>query len=87
MMELLLHRSFRKKFKKLSPHIREQFFIRAELFKMDKFNPTLNNHSVEKAYPGCRSINITGDYRAIFYEETQVLAVFINIGTHAELYR
>ena len=49
------------------------------------FHPLLNNHSLGGEYNGCRSINITGDIRAIFYVKTDVV-VFINIGSHPELY-
>lgn len=62
-----------------------KFDIAFALFLKDKFAKKLNNHSVDKAFPDCRSINITGDYRAIFYESGDV-AVFIIIGTHSELY-
>lgn len=85
-MELNLHKSFKKKFKKLPNEVRKKFGERAELFKKDKFNKQLNNHSVGAVYPGCRSINITGDYRAIFREKGEI-ATFINIGTHSQLYR
>jgi mRNA-degrading endonuclease RelE of RelBE toxin-antitoxin system len=84
-MQFILHPRFNKKFKKLSPKIQEKFFERAEIFKKDVLNSILNNHSVDKAYPGCRSINIGGDYRALYYEIDD-MAIFINIGTHSELY-
>ena len=65
--------------------MQERFYERLELFLSDPYNATLNNHSVEKAFPDCRSINITGDYRAIFKDQGNVV-IFIIIGTHAELY-
>ena len=85
-MEPILHKIFKKNFKKLPPQIQNKFFERIEIFKKDKFQLILNNHSVEKRFPGCRSINITGDYRAIF-EESNGIVTFINIGTHSELYK
>lgn len=51
----------------------------------DNTNAILNNHSVDKAFTDCRSINVTGDYRAIFKEENNVI-IFLKIGTHSELY-
>ncbi len=80
-----MHKSFKKNFKKLPPKIRKQFYERAELFAANKFNAILNNHSVDQAYTNCRSINVTGDYRAIFRENAEV-AIFLDIGTHSELY-
>ncbi len=85
-MRIGYKKHFLKKFKKSPPKLREQFRERLDLFLENKFDPILENHSVERAYPGCRSINITGDYRALFQEEGDVV-VFVAIGTHPELYR
>ena len=84
-MEVILHKSVKHSFKKLPRKICDKFYDRVELFKVDKFNPVLNNHSVDGAYVNSRSINITGDYRLVFREEGDV-AIFIDIGTHSELY-
>ena len=84
-MEVRLHKNFKKRFKKLSPKIQEQFYERLDLFLKDKFHRVLNNHRVEKAFPNCRSINVSGDYRAIF-EDAGDTVIFITIGTHSELY-
>ncbi len=52
-------------------------------------DPSLDNHPLKDPWIGCRSIDITADYRAI-YEETnegdENIAYFITIGTHQELY-
>ncbi len=82
-MEVILHQNFKKKFKKLTPKIQDQFFERVGLFLRDEFHSLLNNHSVERAYPHWRSINITGDYRALF-EIKEDLVVFMKIGTHSD---
>ena len=62
-----------------------KFYERLDLFTGNKFHPILNNHSVDKRFPGCRSINVTGDYRAIFKEVGQEVK-FVHIGTHSQLY-
>jgi mRNA-degrading endonuclease YafQ of YafQ-DinJ toxin-antitoxin module len=84
-MEISFHKNFRKKFQKLPPNIKKRFSERLGLFFENKFDESLNNHSVEKAFPSCRSINITGDYRAIFSEGDNLI-VFLAIGSHSELY-
>lgn len=84
-MNAYVHRSFLKKFKKLPAKVQDKFEERLDLFLQDPTNQLLNNHSVEKAFPECRSINITGDYRAI-YKLLGDTATFISIGTHSELY-
>lgn len=84
-MEIHFHKNFKKKLKKLSPKIKNQFYARLVLFMKDKTHATLNNHSVDKAFTDCRSINVSGDYRAIFKEENNSV-IFLKIGTHSELY-
>jgi len=84
-MQIEYKKHFQKDFKKLSPKIKEQFYRRLELFIQNKFDKSLNNHSVDKVFPGCRSINVTGDYRAIFQDGLEVIT-FVTIGTHSELY-
>ncbi|MFA6423995.1 MAG: hypothetical protein WCV83_01620 [Candidatus Magasanikbacteria bacterium] len=84
-MEVRFHKNFTKKFKKLPVKIQEQFYERLELFFQNKFDITLNNHSVDKVFSNCNSINISGDYRAIF-EDQDIITIFITIGTHSDLY-
>jgi len=81
-----LRKYFEKKYSKLPNKIKDAFKERRNLFLENMYNPILDNHLVDKAYPGCRSIDITGDYRAIFFEEGDVIT-FIAIGTHAQLYK
>lgn len=84
-MRIEFHREFRRNLYKLPDSIQSKVHERLRMFEANKFAPLLNNHSVKKTYPGCRSINVTGDYRAIFYEAGD-LVMFVNIGTHSELY-
>ena len=84
-MRVVYKRRFEKEFRKLPSKIKEQFFLRLQVLFVDKFNPILNNHSVDPTFPDCRSINVTGDYRAIFAEQDE-LVVFVRIATHSELY-
>ena len=85
-MQIELHRGFTKGYVKLPKKIQEKFKERRNLFIENKFHPLLNNHSVEKVFPGCRSINVTGDYRAIFKEISEETVIFMLIGTHSEFY-
>ncbi len=85
-MILSYSRTFKKDYKKLSKKLQLQLGARLEIFKTDQFNALLNNHPIHHPYEGCRSINITGDVRAI-YEPGEDAALFIRIGTHSELYK
>jgi len=73
-------------FAKLPKHVREQYKERRDLFLNEPFHPLLKNHFLHEPYTGCRSINVTGDYRAIFYHESESAVRFIAIGTHHELF-
>lgn len=54
-------------------------------------DPQLRNHSLSGKYQGHRSIDITGDWRAIYREmidqNNEPYAYFIAIGTHSQLYK
>ena len=84
-MRLDYHKGFRKQYKKFPPKIRERFQQRLLLFVEDPFNPVLGNHQLHGRWDGFRSIDITGDIRAI-YEELDDLAYFVAIGSHSQLY-
>lgn len=85
-MQIKLHDNFLKGYKKLPKKTQEKFKERRNLFIENMFHPILNNHSVESVYPGWRSINITGDYRALFEMKEKDIVVFMKTGTHSELY-
>jgi addiction module RelE/StbE family toxin len=85
-MKIELHKSFLKSYVKQQIKIQEKFKEKRNLFVEDMFHPILNNHSLLGKYVGCRSINITGDIRAIFYEKLNDTVIFIAIGSHSELY-
>jgi addiction module RelE/StbE family toxin len=78
---------FKKKFDKAPAKIQRAFIERGKIFGRDLFNPILNNHKLTGQYLGCRSINITGDWRAIFIEQSNYsLVSFETMGTHNQLY-
>lgn len=85
-MEVKFHKNFKKKFKRIPQKVQERFYERLNLFLQNKFDKMLNNHSVDKVFPNCKSINVSGDYRAIFEDQGDVV-VFIAIGTHSDLYQ
>jgi addiction module RelE/StbE family toxin len=85
-MKIDFHSKFTKKLKKFPKKIQEQFYERLEIFETNQFTDSLNNHAVHYPYEGCRSINITGDVRAL-YEVIGDTALFVRIGSHSELYK
>ena len=84
-MVINYHGRFLKKFAKLDFKIQKAFQKRLFIFKISPYSRELENHTLSGKYFGCRSINITGDYRAI-YTENHGNIVFLKVGTHHELY-
>lgn len=82
-MEIQFAKSFFKAYDKLQSEIKEKSKERFELFKNSPFDYLLNNHQLRGKYSGYRSINITGDYRAVYKEYSKEIARFTDIGTHA----
>ena len=76
---------FEKNRAKLPRKVREQLSERLRLFGEDPSHPLLKNHALGGEYEGRRSINVTGNYRAIYYEENGSY-FFLRVGTHPELY-
>jgi addiction module RelE/StbE family toxin len=80
------HRKFKKQFDKIPFKIQNEFERRVLFFQQNQFHPLLNNHKLTGEYEGCRSINVTGDIRAIFKFKNEDTIIFIAIGSHPELY-
>ena len=85
-MNVSSSKKFDKIFKKCPQEIKDKFIERLEIFKENKFNSVLNNHFLSGKYKCYRSINVSGDYRAIFEEKSEDI-IFIAIGTHSQLYK
>ena len=86
--------SFAKKFSKqrdkAPAKVIEALNKRLKLFLTDSFHPLLNNHQLTGKFRGYRSINITGDWRAIYKTiqiDNQELIIFELLGRHSQLYK
>ena len=86
MIEIFFNKSFIKQYKKLSQKIRNQFKERLQLFRVDQRNRLLNLHKVDRRGEVYISMNVTGDYRALFLWEGRARVRFYQIGTHSQLY-
>ncbi len=85
-MNILYTKKFKKRFQKLKPSEKKKFGDRIKAFLENQFDSILNNHPLQGKYRGYRSINITGDLRAVYREMEPDTFLFVEIGTHAELY-
>ena len=82
--------SFLKTLKKANVRIRKHFLQKIITFSNNPIHPQLRNHSLCGAYINKRSIDITGDWRAIYEEKFEgqvIIAYFIALGTHSQLYK
>lgn len=84
-MKIVYPKRFLRHFDNQPVKIQDKFLARITLFTENKFNPILHNHALSGKYEGCRSINITGDVRAIFQDRGEII-VFACLGTHSQLY-
>ena len=85
-MKVEFHRNFEKLYIKLPAKVKQRFEERLTLFLEDPLDPTLRDHPLMGEWKGCRSINITCDYRAIYEQVDEESIVFYAIGTHSQLY-
>jgi len=79
------HKDFTKSFRKLPSKTREKFKQRQLLLEKEEFDPVLNNHTLNGKWLGYRSINVTGDIRAIFKRDAESV-LFVAIDNHSNLY-
>ncbi|MFH1192250.1 MAG: type II toxin-antitoxin system mRNA interferase toxin, RelE/StbE family [bacterium] len=87
-MIIRFHKNFEKQYKKFSSKKKNQIQKKLELFLNNPFNPILNNHPLKGKFLDYRSINITGDLRAVYkYSNgSEEECIFATIGSHSELY-
>jgi addiction module RelE/StbE family toxin len=82
---------FEKQLRKAPKDIQIAAETRLDLFASNPNHPLLRNHKLTGIYKDCRSININGDWRAIYREKDSLLeepfANFISLGTHSRLYK
>jgi addiction module RelE/StbE family toxin len=86
-MEIVFHKNFDKMAARISPKVKQKMLERIILFRSDPLEPQLRNHALQTPYKNSYSINITGDYRAIYQLIDDQTALFTHIGTHSQLYR
>jgi len=86
-MNVVFHRRFEKMASKLTLKVKQKMVDRITLFSEDPLNSTLRNHALRTPYKGSYSIDITGDYRAVYQLIDDQTALFTHIGTHSQLYK
>lgn len=86
-MQIEYSKKFIKEFKKCPVNVKTNFKTRLEIFVNNQYHSILNNHPLIGELRNYRSININGDWRAIFEEvDGGQIIYFVAIGTHGQLY-
>ena len=85
-MNIQTTKGFDRQYSKLNLKIRGQFKTKLALFVTNPFDPTLRNHALKGKYLGYRSIDISGDVRALYTVKNDIVIIFGFIGTHSQLY-
>jgi len=86
-MTIHFHHRFKKQLQKAPQKVQTAFYTHLALFQEDPFQPSLNNHALKGVYLGYRSIDVTGDWRAIYKVVSDDQVIFSFLGTHSYLYR
>ncbi|MDO8657272.1 MAG: type II toxin-antitoxin system mRNA interferase toxin, RelE/StbE family [Candidatus Levybacteria bacterium] len=90
-MKVRYSKRFIKQYKKAGRKIQEKADKVILLFSKNPADYQLRNHLLYGKYQGRRSIDVTGDWRAVYREvkdeNNNSYAYFIALGTHSQLYR
>jgi addiction module RelE/StbE family toxin len=84
-MDISYSKAFIKQAKKLSPEIRKKILECVAVFSKNPLHSTLRNHALRGKYKGYRSIDITGNVRALYLQH-DTEATFDAVGTRSQLY-
>jgi addiction module RelE/StbE family toxin len=89
MIEVSFSSSFKRAFKKSiknNQKLEQKFWKKAELFIKNPYDNRLRTHKLTGKLADLWSFSIEYDCRVIFYFSTPSKAVFIDIGTHNDVY-
>ncbi len=87
-MKVFFHKYFQKRHTRLPEKIKDKFDIQLKIFYQNPYDERLNSHALHGKYSNHRSINVTGDIRAIYRKVSTTTedVIFVDIGLHGELY-
>lgn len=86
-MKVSFSKNFIKRAKKIPKSTKLKLHTNITLFVKNPTHPSLRNHALSGAYKEYRSINITGDVRALYLSLSDNEVIFDEIGTHSQLYK
>lgn len=84
-----VHPDFRRHYKKrVAPHPRliSKTKQRIAMFQKDPRNPTLKDHALTGKKCHLRAFSVTGDIRIVYKPTSKNTVLFLDIGTHNQVY-
>ncbi|MBU0569756.1 type II toxin-antitoxin system mRNA interferase toxin, RelE/StbE family [Patescibacteria group bacterium] len=88
-MKIVYSRRFVKNFKlrvKRYPKLHKRFDQRMKLFIQDSSLSILKDHRLVGKLKSFRAFSVTGDARVIYSRENKNTVIFIDVGTHNQVY-
>jgi addiction module RelE/StbE family toxin len=89
MVEIAFSSSFKRAFKRKIAGDKDRednFWKKTEAFKNNPFEPQLKSHKLSGKLKDLWSFSVEYDLRVIFYFADKEKVVFIDLGTHKEVY-
>ena len=86
-MEIELSTNFLKRSKKLSKHEKVLLSKKVDVFRQSPGDPRLKNHPLTGKLKGLLSFSLTYSKRVVFMYINKNKALFIDVGTHDEVYK
>jgi len=89
MIKIQYSKRFKKNFCKRIPEnslLEKKYTKRLNLFIQDPSNKILNNHKLVGKLTNYHAFSITGDIRVIYFQESKETVLFLDIGTHNQVY-
>jgi mRNA-degrading endonuclease YafQ of YafQ-DinJ toxin-antitoxin module len=77
--------SYAKRLKHRPAYIKKQLIVAISLFIVNRGDPVLRDHPLSGVMQGKGAFSVTNDIR-IIYKETNEYIIFLDIGTHEQVY-
>ena len=88
-MEVSFSSAFKRAFKKQikgNTDLEERFWQKLEQFTLDPYEPSLKTHKLSGKLKDFWSFSVEYDQRVLFYFTEDEKAVFVDIGSHDQVY-
>ena len=89
MIQIQYHRNFLKSYNKRirsNPKLKSTFEKRVKQFCLKPDHPLLHDHQLIGEKQNFRSFSITGDIRLIYFWINEQTVLFLDIGSHNQVY-